>query len=79
MARPNPETRNTKTPTWKYVVAGILIVALIAALYYGFFIGMAEEFEEKEEPAVIEQRISDKAASADEAVLRASPAVLQAR
>ena len=66
MARPNPEKKYSKTPVWQYVLIGSLIVLVIVALYYGFFAGQAEEFEEQEDPAKLEQRMPDKSSSKKE-------------
>lgn len=59
MARPNPEAKSNKTSVWVYVAIGILIVVVIVALYYGFFVGQVEEIERQEDPAQLEQRISE--------------------
>lgn len=64
MARHEVEMKNSKNMTWKYVLVGFLIVIIIALLYFGFFAGeQAQEFEEQEEPATIEQRISESSGS----------------
>ena len=63
MARPNPERRHKKTPVTKIVIIGIIVVAVIVALYYGIFYGLYDYYEEQEEPAVIEEPVSEKESS----------------
>lgn len=58
MAKINVEKDNDSKSVWKYILIGALVVGVIVLLYYGFFIGATEEVERQEEPAVIEQSIS---------------------
>lgn len=68
MARPNPEKKYHKTPTWQYIAIGFLIVIVIVALYYGFFVGQVEEIENQEDPANLQQRISENGSFQKESV-----------
>ncbi|WP_017733736.1 hypothetical protein [Nafulsella turpanensis] len=58
MAKIEVEKDSNGKSTWKYVLIGLLVVGVIVLLYYGFFLGENEAVEGVEDPAVIEQGIS---------------------